>query len=198
MKRVHLTCGAVYLQGYENCDIVGTIVEPFHQSLLADGIVENPNATTLDKYYRYPLELDFNKRVHREFLVDRLMDIKKEWPWEDNSLDEIVEIASFEHFEHKTEIPHIIKEAHRCLKKGGIWKFDFPDIKGIINTYADKDDQFMMEQIYCNRKNEYSVHCWSYTENTIPLYLDEKKWNIKYGQIVHHDYPMIGVTATKR
>lgn len=194
MKRVHLTCGDIYLTNYENCDIVGKVVEPFHQAMIADGIVENPNQTTLDNYYKFPFEPDFNKRVRREFLIDRLMDIKKEWPWDNNSIDEVVQVASFEHFLHRTEIPHIISEAQRVLKSGGIYKFDFPDVRGIVEQY---DDDYMMELLYGNHKNQYSSHEYCYTMNSIKAYFDSKEWTIEQKATVKHDYPSIGVWATK-
>src|SRR5689334_23023150 len=98
MRKLHVTCGDIYLTGYENCDIVGNVLDDLQRNMIADGIVQNINETTLDNYYKFPFEPDFNKRIRRPFIIDTLMDIKKAWPWEDESVDEIVEIASFEHF----------------------------------------------------------------------------------------------------
>lgn len=194
MKRVHLTCGDIYLKGYENCDIVGEQISHIQKVFLEDQLIVNPNETTLDKYYKFPFEPDFNKRIRRPFIVDRLMDIKQIWPWENNSLDEIVQIASFEHFLHRTEIPHIINEAYRTLKSGGIYKFDFPDVRGIVEQY---DDDYMMELLYGNHKNQYSSHEYGYTFKSIQAYFDPTKWKLEQKNTVNHDYPSTGVWATK-
>ena len=188
--KLHLCCGDIYLDGYANCDLYGI--------LLSDSkCLNNPNKTTLNKYFQYPFEKDIRKRKKREIMVDVEMDILKRWPFFGNCVDEIVMISAFEHFEHLTEIPHIVKEAYRVLKKGGIWKFDFPDIKKQVDEWYGKDDEFMMELIYCNHKNELSMHMWGYTEKTIPNYLIPSNWKLEFKEVVKHDYPMIGVEATK-
>lgn len=195
MKRIHLTCGDIFLSGYENCDIVGDVLDHATKCMIADGIVENINETTLDKYYKFPFEPDFDKRIRRPFILDTLMDIKKRWYWEDNSVDEVVQIASFEHFLHRSEIPHIINEAYRVLKPGGIYKFDFPDVRGIVEQY---DDDYMMELLYGNHKNQYSSHEYGYTFESIKAYFDPMLWNLEQRNTVNHDYPSTGVWATKR
>lgn len=198
MYKVHLTCGDIYLKGYENCDIVGELLDQATKAMIADGIVENINETTIDKYYKFPFEPDFNKRIRRPFIVDRLMDIKKPWAWKNESLDEVVQIASFEHFLHRSEIPHIISEAHRVLKSGGIYKFDFPDVKGIVELCKNNNnDDYMMELLYGNHKNQYSSHEYGYTFESVHAYFDPKKWKLEKKTTVNHDYPSTGVWATK-
>lgn len=188
--KVQLTCGDVYLLGYENCDIVGEILQASNLEF-----AENPNETTLDNYYKIPFEPDFNKRVRRTFIVDRIMDIKQVWPWENNSVDEIAQISSFEHFQHRTEVPHIISEAYRVLKVGGIYKFDFPDVFEIVMQY---DGDYMMELLYGNHKEGgLSEHEYGYTWDSIQSYFDVNKWVLENRATVKKDYPSIGVWAKK-
>ena len=199
MKRIQLTSGDVYLTGYENTDIIGNVLDDLQKNMIADGIVENINETTLDNYYKFPFEPDFNKRIRRDFIIDRLMDIKKIWPWEDKSVDEIVQISSFEHFQHRTEVPHIINEAYRVLKVGGIYKFDFPDVVEIVKKYSNKNnDDYLMELVYGNHKaGGLSEHEYGYTWKSIQLYFDLNKWSLIKKATVEKDYPSIGVWATK-
>lgn len=192
--KLHLCCGDVYLVGYNNCDIVGDVVQNF---MVEDNICVNPNETTLDKYFKHPFKRDAEKRLRRPFVVDTLMNILEKWPFADKSVTEIVSVSAWEHFEHHTELQHIIKEVERVLVPGGVWKFDFPDIKKIVELYHDSDPFFMAEQIYCNHKNKYSVHQWGYTTKSIPDYLVPKKWKLEFKDVVKHDYPMQGVWATK-
>ena len=160
MKKIHLCCGDVYLDGYENCDIDGYRMFDSHQAVrnylneecdacsdiiyLENG---NPNITDLDHYFKFPFETEVSKRVRRPFIIDTKMNILATWQWADQSVDEIVSVSAFEHFEHLTELPHIISEAHRVLKPGGIWKFDFPDVKQVVEDYYDAAPEFCMELI---------------------------------------------------
>ena len=213
MKKVHLCSGDVYLTGYENCDIVGFVLNENkteavsytpggHEKLIL--LHGNPNETTLDNYFKFPFEYDVSKRVRRYFIIDTYMNILGKWPWEDGTVDEIVSVSAFEHFEHMAqfphhegELPHIISEAHRVLKPGGTWKFDFPNIKAVVERYNDENPEFMAELIYCNHKNKYSVHQWGYTTKSVSQYVTPDKWSLEFKDVVTHCYPMQGVHATK-
>lgn len=188
--RIHLCCGSIYLDGYVNCDVIGD-----HASMVKN----NKNKTTLDKYFKFPFEKDKKRRIRRPFIIDVKMN-PLEFPWcfESKIVEEVIMVSAFEHFEHETEIPFIIKEIYRILKIGGIFKFDFPDIKKQVDEYYGKDDEFLMELIYCNHKNKHSQHLWGYTEKTIDKYLTEDKWKLEMKQVVEHSYPMIGCWATKK
>lgn len=211
VKKVHLTCGDVYLKDYENCDIDGYVVQPDGQTAMlrvydnfgpiARETVNlsggNLNETTIDKYFKFPFEPDASKRVRRPFIIDTKMNILEEWPWEDNSVDELVMVNGFEHFEHADQIPFIINQAYRILKPGGVWKFDFPDIRKIVELYHDTDPEYCMNLIYCNHKNQYSVHEWGYTVKTIGKYLGPN-WTFTVRDVVKHDYPSTGIWAVKK
>ena len=211
MKRVQLCCGDNYLRDFENCDhdgyvwdssnlkairsTCGELGEDIHIISFPEG---NPNETVLENYFSRPFEADSSKRTRRLFILDTQMDILKEWPWEDGTIDEIVAVSCFEHFEHIGEIPHIVSEAHRVLKSGGVWKFDFPDIKKTVEDYYESAPEFCIELLYCNHKNRYSIHNWGYTTKSIGKYLQGDMWDLVFRDVVTHDYPMQGVWATKK
>ena len=206
MSKVHLCCGDIYLKDYINVDIIGfTMSKDGKSALRREGILEvldfsktggNPNETTLDKYFRYPFEPDPAKRIRRPFIVDRLHNILTKWPFGDKALDEVVMISCIEHFDPKTELPHILKELNRTVKVGGKLIIDWPDVVKQVEQYKDTDPEFMMELIYCNHKNKYSIHHWGFTEKTFPNYLG-KNWSYEFKEIVKHDYPMMGCVATR-
>lgn len=197
MKKIHLTCGDIYLLSYENCDIVGHALTDLDRAMLEDGIIKNPNATTLENYFVRPFVKDSNQRVLNEFIIDTKMNILEKWRWDDESVDEIVQINSFEHFWHNSEIPFLISQARRVLKVGGVWKFDFPDVKEIVNQYHDTDPDFCMKLIYGSRKNQYSCHEFGYTKKSIKDYFPSEIWSLEFKDVVKHDYPSTGVFATK-
>lgn len=178
--KLHLCCGDVYLDGYVNIDTVG------------DFSRTNSNLTTFDNYYKN----NFVKDAHqRKIIVDRRADLLKKWVIKNGEVDEIVMVCALEHFT-LDQAKFIISEAHRVLKPGGKFKFDFPDIEETIKQYHN-DPEFMMRLIYGTHKNEYSVHKFGYTRSLIYKLLGNQWSEIKFGDIVKHDYPMQGVTATK-
>lgn len=194
MKKVHLCCGSVYLRGYENCDIDGDVLENFY---VADQLIENPNETTLDKYFKDPFEPDSEKRVRKQFIIDTKMKILEKWPWEDNSVDEIVMINGWEHFWHTDELPFIRDEVKRVLKEGGRYIVNFPNVKEIVDKYYESDPFKCMELLYCNHKNMYSVHHFGYTPETFKEWWPET-YDIKEETIVKCDHPMTGMIVIKR
>ena len=200
MLKLHLCCGDIYLEGYQNCDISGYVITPFEDTRLLineDNHVVgmngyNPNETSLDKYFKYP----FGSKPRR-FILDRRMNILEKWPWEDNSVDELVLISAIEHFNPRTELPHVLKEINRVMKIGGKLIIDWPDIKKQVELYYEADPDFMVELLYCNHKNKYSIHHWGFTEETFKAYLG-KNWNYDFKEVVKHDYPMQGCICVKK
>lgn len=183
--KLHICCGTVYLEGYLNVDIQGTIV---------DGV--KPDATTFDKYYKYPLG-EKPKELRGNFKVDSNFDLLEGWPW--NDVEEIVMIQAIEHF-LPGEAEFMISEVHRVLMHGGKFVFDFPDIVKTVGVYGTTDFAMMNRLIYCNHKDQYSVHKCAYNEKTFfdLLCNNGRDWfDIEFKEVVAHDYPTIGGVATK-
>ena len=210
MKNIQLCSGDVYLKGYENCDIVGYVIDKNRNIAVNNDISfcgptldlskGNPNLTTLDKYFKKPFEEDAKKRPPKVIIVDTIMNILEKWSWKTGSVDNIVMVNSFEHFTPENQIPHIISEAKRVLKKGGVFKFDFPDIRTILEEYYPNPlkHTLMMELIYGSRKNQFSQHEWGYTEESIKDFFHLKYWNVESKFVVTKDHPAIGIWATKK
>jgi len=185
--RLHLCCGTVYLKGYVNVDIQGTV---------KDG--KQPDETTFDNYYKYPLERE-PKKERGGFVVDSNQDLLKSWPWSSNGVEKIVMIQAIEHFLPE-EAEFLISEVHRVLRPGGMYYFDFPDIVKTVKVYKDEDFEMMNRLIYCNQKDIYSVHKCAYNERSFSelLFRKGRSWDsVKYKGIVGHDYPVIGGIAVK-
>lgn len=181
--KIHLCCGDIYLTDYVNIDVEG--------ELAAEASIEFPYRD-LSNYYS-------NRLVGHKHptYVDQKFDITCfPWPIEDELADEVVMIQAIEHFDQPTA-QKIIDEILRILKPGGVLKIDFPDLVAGVAKYAENDDQdFLMRFIYCNHKNQYSVHHWGYTRTTFPRLLGFG-WTYEFKDIVRHHYPVIGCEATK-
>lgn len=184
-KQLHICCGDIYLSGYTNIDIKGKTI--FEVPLWK----KDKNVTTLDNYFKYPFG-----SPRREVIVDKNMNVLEPWDFEDNSVDEIVMISAIEHFTPK-DAKYIISQIKRVLKPGGKLIIDFPDLMKQIVLYYDENPEFCMELIYCNQKDECSMHHWGYTRKSFFKFLGEGWEHIKYKTIVRHSYPMIGCIAIK-
>lgn len=180
-KKLHVACGDVYLEGFENLDITGRLLKPGQT---------NPNLTTLSDYYK-----DRAPGKKRETIVDRRFNILKRWAYPDGSVDAVALICALEHFPLK-QARHIVAEAYRVLRVGGTFLIDVPDIKKQVTRYIDRDPEWCMELLYCNHKNRFSIHHWGYTRSTLKSLLGDR-WSFRFGAIVKHIYPVIGCTATK-
>jgi len=184
--KLHLACGDVYLKGYINIDIDGfdlyDVVEEYK--------IGNFNETTLDNYFKFPF--GFPKR---NIIVDKFMNLTRTWDILDNSVEEIVMISAIEHFT-KNEAIFIMSEIKRVLEPNGKLILDFPDIMEDVELYQD-NPEFLMTLIYCNQKNENSIHKWGYNRSSIKTLLGEGWKSIEFKRVVKHDYPMIPIVAIK-
>jgi len=177
--KLHICCGDVYLEGYVNIDVLGEIGET--------------KGTTLEEYYTRPLNTDSGQG---KIIVDRIMDITRPWAYSDNVIDEILIVCGIEHFT-KRQGEHIIGESYRVLKYGGALRMDFPDIHETVKQYSENPEH-MVRLLYGSGKNPESTHKWGYSKETMLATLKTRPWeSIYFGEIVKHDYPMIGVEAVK-
>ena len=186
--KLHWCCGDIYLEDYVNIDIVGRLASGY-------ALEENPNKTTLDKYYKKQWDENFDKRMRGPFIVDRCMNILRPWPYADESIGKIVMISCWEHFS-KEDIFYIKSEIERVLVHNGRLIVDFPDIRKNVGLYYNADPEFMMELIYCNGKDERSQHKWGYTAKSFAAMWSDA-FVVEEKTIVKHDYPMIGMEVVK-
>ena len=80
------------------------------------------------------------------------------WPFEDNSVEEII---SQEFLEHIKDTEFILKEAYRVLKPGGKFEFSCPDFEGIakqIFTASPKEVEYMKRGILGDGTHEFDFH----------------------------------------
>ena len=186
MKKImlHVCAGDVYLRGYTNIDIKGKLITE---------VKHNQNKTDVDHYYKYT----FRKSQPREFIIDKQMNILEKWDYKDKTVSEIIMISAIEHFT-RIEAEFIISEIKRVLKSNGQLIIDFPDIKKDVELYYDINPEFMIELLYCNHKNRFSTHNWGYTQTTFTKLLGEGWKELVWGNVIRHNYPMIGALCIKK
>ncbi len=72
--------------------------------------------------------------------VDIVCDLNKDWPIEDSGYDQIIFRHSMNHF---NDIYHIMKQAHRVLKKGGLMEVVAPHFSS-DNIFTDPTVKFFI------------------------------------------------------
>ena len=72
-------------------------------------------------------QLDWDKRI-------KIHDLRRPFPFADGSVDTIYTSHTLEHFTKK-EGERFLKECHRVLKTGGIFRIVVPDLESIISNY---------------------------------------------------------------
>lgn len=192
---MHLGCGPVYLEGWINADI--------HQegySYLASerkDLLEY-NKTTIDNYYKYP----WGKRGGDFVVVDQYLDLSRApYLLEDNSVDKILIVGTFEHFS-RGEGEVLLKEWYRILKKDGELLIDVPDLIGTFrlleNAKNTEEMDWAIRLIYGSQKNKFSFHKWGYTFDTISKLCKSIGFiGIETVDLIKHDYPMFMVKVKK-
>jgi predicted SAM-dependent methyltransferase len=86
------------------------------------------------------------------------MDATEPWPFEDESIEEII---SQEFLEHIEDTEFILKEAYRVLKKGGKFEFSCPDFEGIVHiffTSSPKEQDYMKRGILGDGVHQFDFH----------------------------------------
>lgn len=179
--KVHLCAGDIFLTDYVNCDVEGEIVTDREAM---------PHRDLSNYYGNRMIGYKHATQVDRKFNLTCFP-----WPFEDDSVEEIVMIQAIEHFDFPMA-RRIMDEILRILAPGGRLLIDFPDLVAGIKVFAETNHDLMMRFIYCNHKNQYSIHHWGYTRESFPQLLGFG-WTYEFRDIVKHQYPAIGCELTK-
>jgi len=100
------------------------------------------NAIEAGKKYGMDLNPESPKHLNPEVQFIH-QDCSTKWPLEDESLDVIFTSNFFEHLPSKDNLLATIKEANRCLKKGGSLICMGPNIKYVGGAYWDFADHYL-------------------------------------------------------
>jgi ubiquinone/menaquinone biosynthesis C-methylase UbiE len=117
--KLNLGCGTHVIAGWVNVDYaVGARLAkvPFFDAL--NGRL---------KLFR----LDWDKRIY-------LHDLRRPFPWSDESAEAIYSSHTLEHFTKKAG-HRFLSECHRVLRRGGIIRIVVPDLDRIVRKYVEGD-----------------------------------------------------------
>ena len=78
---------------------------------------------------------------------DLVLDLLQTWPFENNSVSEVLAHDILEHFTREQLQQHILPEITRVLKTGGVFRFRTPNPDAIIKTFAH-DPEVRIDFLY--------------------------------------------------
>lgn len=196
--KLHLACGTVYLKGWTNIDLE----QPnFYLAKDRPDLVEK-NGTDLDNYYKEERTTeDFMKgKFHaKEGVVDVYADVR-EIPFKNGSVDEMVGMHIFEHFD-LIEAHELLSHWYMKLKIGGTLRLHVPDTEEILLQAVGENGlryiDWTIRQLYGSQKNHYGRHLYGWTKDSLRRALEEHGFtDVKILPNINQ-YASFGIIGTK-
>jgi predicted SAM-dependent methyltransferase len=188
MKKLHIGCGAVYLEGWTNIDMPGPDT---HLAKDRPDLVERLKTTEKEGYYAR----------HQDKTISALREgpIKKEMVCDEfgtfqslpASAQEIEEILARHVFEHLslTEARKALDEVDYRMAPGGVLRIDVPDHEETLKLYKSTGDAFYIRHLLGPRSNEYGYHMMSYTRDLLKKTVEEHGFIFEAEEPNIHFYP---------
>lgn len=188
--RLHLGCGAVYLDRWVNVDAVGVRADE-HPDLARE------HATDLDNYFKRPYKRRELGHEEREFnVVDVHADVLSMPMFADDTVDEILTVNVVDHLRFQ-DLPVAVAEWRRVLKPTGSLIIDVGDARGnaelLVEAQTRDELEWALRLFYCHSRDPFDCHHWGYT----PEYLRELMAEWGFVQLwtrddwIDHIYPSL-------
>jgi len=124
--KLNLGCGNQTPEGWINVDYA-----------LGARLVKQPLFSIINKKIKL-FNLDWDKRIF-------IHDLRKRFPWKDNSIDIIYTSHTLEHLSREEGL-HFLKNCFRVLRKDGLIRIIVPDLFAIVSKYINgitRADEFV-------------------------------------------------------
>lgn len=90
--------------------------------------------------------------------VDVVADLHGSLPFITGTIDQIVSIATLEHF-NVSDVKKVLREFHRVLKRGGVLEIGIPSLKKIFLYYEEHGcDDTVLRYLHGGLKDNYDIH----------------------------------------
>lgn len=144
--KLHLGCGGVYLQGYQNIDIAGT-----------PAMFPNGNMTTVKDYYANLDGTARNLPIRRETIVDSIGDMSH-LPYENLSVNKIICVQALEHLNHRS-VEDTLNHWWDILRMKGVLIISVPEMDGTIELLRNPDTHdFAVRHLGGSRRDPFNFH----------------------------------------
>ncbi len=188
--KLHIGCGTVYLNEYINIDGA-----PDYFAHNCDSLILDQNATSFDHYYKRTFGT-----APGYIVADLSHDLRKPFPFQDGTVDEIVMYQVLEHIPaYDTE--HLLSEIVRILKTDGVFVVSVPDVKAtaklLVEAKTEQDEDWSIRLIHGTQKNQWSHHYCGFVPRTLKALLSKCGFNHFESLPSINIYPVIHLKAIK-
>ena len=185
--KLHLGCGGVYLSGYANCDLDGTLVAYGNTSAVSC------NLTTVQDYYAR-LEGDLDHLPQRRLtVVDVQMDITR-LLYTPHTVDKILCLQVFEHLTPVTALKTLVMWSS-VLKRGRPLVMSVPDMDGTLDM-LESNWRFALRHLRGRGGDKANSHHAWYTRQSLQELLEFAGFGVTWLPNIHI-YPALVVRAVK-
>lgn len=188
LKKLHIGCGTVYLEGWTNVDMATTGV---HLASDRPDLVALFR-TTEDKYYARHEDKNIEKfREEGPLKEEYVCDAYGSFERLPASISEIGEILSRQCFEHLslTEARKALDEVDRVMAPGSILRIDVPDHEAAMDKYRETGNKFYVRHVLGPRKSDHGYHMMGYNKKQLTDLVEEFGFLFEKEEENIHCYP---------
>jgi SAM-dependent methyltransferase len=151
--KLHLGCFDQVLPGWINTDITPHIF-----------VSKIPGLAFLLYKAGLITEQCYNQHAQGLFRNVHYLNVARRFPYFDDTFDCVFCSHLLEHL-YRNEAHFCVREVHRVLKKGGIFRVAVPDLDVIVAGYdSSRPDAFLESIFEAKQKREKNKHHWHYNE----------------------------------
>jgi len=160
--KIHAGCGGIYLTGYTNVDIVGSLAH------------ENPslvdaNSTEVRKYYARLAGTAVALPKRRATVVDVQADLLSWLPTE-HSWRKVIALQVLGHFTPRQAIRILSRWCSHLYHQGGVLVLSVPDMAGTLRMLREgsvAEREFAVRHLEGSGRDEYNWHKAWYTQDSL-------------------------------
>lgn len=189
MKRLHLGCGSVYLEGYVNVDLPR---DGIFSSKDRPDLVLDRKTKESDYYGHSTSETTQSLSQPKSKAKDGVCDVyDNACELETFEAGSSMEILSRQMFEHLSiaEARKALASFMRVLQPGGMLRIDVPDHDGTVEALLSTKDSFYVRHLFGTRRDEYGYHIMSYTREGLRKLAREAGFEYLFEEPNIHFYP---------
>ncbi|MFW6009034.1 MAG: class I SAM-dependent methyltransferase [archaeon] len=142
----------IFLDELETVDNLEEVIKNIDRINLGCGYEIKQGWLNIGLFYEEYIKYNEMKKIDNAYIYH--IDILDKFPVAENSINYIYASHLIEHFDFNTGI-EILKRCYQSLKKGGVIRLIFPDLKLWIEKYINNDDEFFNK--YYNHTKKYGL-----------------------------------------
>ncbi len=156
VKNLHLGCFDQVVEGWINTDVTPHIF-----------VAKLPFAASALRMLGKIDERRYAQHRQKLFKNVRYLNVKKRFPFASERFDNAFSSHMLEHL-YVDEAKICVREVHRILKRGGVFRISVPDLDSVVRSYEQADPEAFLTAMYeSGESRDKNRHHWMYSERTL-------------------------------